>query len=119
MKCLDQNQIKRFKKLYQKGYSASLIFEKLGQPYPKHKYYLANSRMRSYRIKLALPMRGINKSGRRRYPQPRISEATRIQQRMSELKQMIPGQQKKLQGWTDELARLEVHSSQGRKLKQK
>jgi len=108
MKALTDSQLAMFKELYLMGYSGSLIFEKLGQPYSKEKFHLANSRMRIYRVKLGLPMRGIGSKPRySRYPQPTLARINRIQRRIKKLKVMIPCWQKKIHEWQVELENLE------------
>jgi hypothetical protein len=54
---IEQKEI--FKTLYLQGYSASLIFENLGFPYNVNDSHKYNQRMRYYRVKLKLPIRGI------------------------------------------------------------
>ena len=52
-------QERRFKKLYLQGYTATKIFALLGQPYQSGADLCpATMRMRHYRKKLGLPMRG-------------------------------------------------------------
>ena len=57
MKALTLDQQERFKELYNKGYSAMMIFKELGQNYG-FQFNLAASRMIRYRNKFGLPKRG-------------------------------------------------------------
>jgi hypothetical protein len=59
VKPLTEDQQKHFIDLYLQGYSASLIFERLGFPYDVNDSFAYNQRMRYYRVKLNLPSRGV------------------------------------------------------------
>jgi len=106
-KKLTPAQLEAFKQLYNADYSASLIFEKLGQPYPIGESHRANQRMRAIRIKLGLPKR---KTGHRpkhgKYKIPR-SEIEMRNKRIRKLKQIIPRWTLRLEAWKRELEELE------------
>jgi len=103
MKGLTLKQTEKFKELYLKDYSASMIFKELGQDYGI-KTWLANGRMRRYRILFNLPKRGIGyKPKIKRIAEPKITVAMKREKRIEKLTFMIPRWEKQLTLWKKEL----------------
>ena len=107
-KTLTKEQIELFKKYYLEDYSASLIFEKLGQPYTSHERTHVQARIRSYRIKLELPPRGIGHQPKyRKYPQPKTTEKERLEKRLTKIASMIQNASYKIKQWQKEMETIE------------
>ena len=107
-KALTEEEEKKFKELYLEGYSATLIFEMLGQPYPKGNSARANGRMRTYRIKLGLNPRGM--FSKPKYAQNRFksdAEKITLQKRYKKIPIMIQNARKKIETWREEYRELE------------
>lgn len=104
-KKLTVEQEKKFVDLYLKGYSALLIFRELGQGYKTTQGFIANTRMRSYRIKLRLPKRGIGFAGitlANIKEQDPLIKRDKMLRRIAKINQMIQKTNGILLGWYKE-----------------
>lgn len=106
---LTEKQKEKFKELYLKGYSSTLIFKELGQNYRGDVWRASspNERMRRYRIKLGLPKRGTGFYGIRADGKTRISDEEKrkrkhqkrikcLQNRIKRYKKLISETEKEL-----------------------
>ena len=95
-KCYTKEELELIKQLYEKGYSASLILEKIGRPSPY--YYAANSWLFLMRRRLKLPKRGVGFRGVRRdasnSEQKRQEKMKRVKQRISKITDMLSNLEK-------------------------
>ena len=126
-KKLTNEQQEQFKELYLEGYSATRIFEQLGQYYEKGKSASAGSRMGYYRKKLGLPYREINVLERRRdkkytrYFVLEDDETTRQKKkaikRIEKIKKNINNTKKRINKWRKEKENLQDYLSEREKEK--
>jgi predicted DNA-binding protein YlxM (UPF0122 family) len=111
-KPLTQEQQEIFKKLYLEGYSASMIYEKLGYPYKPEYQQRYSALLRAYRIRLGLPMRGFRvKPKFYRVPQPKITDEMERKHRIKQLEKMIPKWENRVALWKQELASFSVNKT--------
>jgi hypothetical protein len=104
-KPLTCEQRKQFKELYLQGYSASLIFEKLGFPYDVNDTFKYNQRMRYYRVSLGLPKRGLN--SKPKFTRHKVADKNAVtMQRIEQLNKSIDYWQSKIAKWKHELRKL-------------
>ena len=121
MKELTGEQKLKFKELYMKGYSAPMIFKELGQDYGI-KTWNANSRMRSYRIRLGLPKRGIGfkptvKATHINVLAKKAQESAKRKKRINQIENAIIRYTKQIEKWKEELNDLTFRETEGRKRK--
>ena len=101
---LTKKQEERFKELYLQDYSASLIFEELGQPYDN--FSKASSRMAYLRDKFGLPKRGCqHKPKHKKHGKMRSKES--ILKRLNKISYMIQNGRKKILLWQEEARQLQ------------
>ena len=86
-----EEELELIKQLYEKGYSASLIREKIGRPTPY--YFSANSWLFLMQKRLKLPKRGVGFRGIRRdasnSEEKRQEKMSRIKQRISKIMDIL------------------------------
>lgn len=112
-KPLTKQQKEQFKELYLQGYSASLIFEKLGYPYSPELQNKYQQLMRAYRIRLNLPLRGsgsVPKFKRLAFDKAELSKLKR-QQEIKRLKRQIASWTIRIEDWKRLLQTLEADIS--------
>ena len=94
---LTEGEQEKFRELYLKGYSASLIFEQLGKILKNRRD--ANVVMQRYIRSLKLPKRGLRFKGIRRFTHPKPSSeemATRKQAEFEKILRSIAFHEKRL-----------------------
>ena len=113
-KGLNLEQQQRFKELYLKGYSATMLFKELGIDYASNPW-LANSRMRNYRLKFNLPKRFVGFQPSVRVVPNQVETLKKMmnkkRERIAQIKRLIPRWEDQIKTWKSELKQLEECSS--------
>lgn len=101
-KGLNEKQLAKFKELYLQGYSASLIFRKLGFQKATN-FQTVSQRMSYYRNKLNLPLRGMGFRSPFQCRPPLIDIIERKKRRVLKLERKISRWEIRLSSWKNDL----------------